>query len=110
MSVTRVLVRYKCAYAKKMQNRLRRVLVFDTSRTFSLPIQKRGLVVRRVLVLIQVKGFLRGCKTAKWHLRVCLSLLQVEVDFFVDERSVCLVIYTRKNYIRFSLSVVAIVA
>ena len=45
-----MLVRYKCAYAKKMQNRLRRVLVFDTSRAFSLPVQKRGLVVRRVLV------------------------------------------------------------
>ena len=45
---------------KKLQNRLRRVLVFDTSRAFSLPVQKRGLVVRRVLVLIQVKGFLRG--------------------------------------------------
>ena len=77
---------------EKLQNRLRRVLVFDTSRAFSLSVQKRGLVVRRVLVLIQVKCFLRGCKTAKWHLRVCLSLLQVEVDFFVDERSVCFII------------------
>ena len=65
-----MLVRYKCAYAKKNC--------------------KIDLGV--CLSLIQVGLFLYPSKNEGWLLDVCLSLLQVEVDFFVDERSVCFII------------------
>ena len=59
-------------HKKKLQNRLRRVLVFDTSRAIPLFVKKWGLVFRRVLVLIQVERI-----------------------FFVNERSVCFIIQVR---------------
>ena len=38
----------------------------------------RHLTVRRVLVLIQVRGIFHPSKIAIWFLDVCLSLIQVE--------------------------------
>ena len=75
----------------------------------------RHLTVRRVLVLIQVRGIFHPSKIAIWFLDVCLSLIQVEEKNGLTISSMSTVrayLYkcALKLHFRFLLLVVAIVA